>query len=156
MPKSAKSAVVNRMDGQQLLLDSQLCFALYAATNAVTRLYQPLLAELGVTYPQYLVLLVLWEQAPRTVGELGQALDLDSGTLTPLLKRMEAAGLVSRQRDPADERRVVVSLTASGRQLREQALTIPQRLACCVDLPVDELLGLRDQLKQFRNAISSD
>lgn len=139
----------------QLHLDNQLCFALYAATNAVTRLYQPLLAELGVTYPQYLVLLVLWQQAPRTVGELGQALDLDSGTLTPLLKRMESAGLVARRRDPADERRVIVSLTAAGRQLRARAESIPAQLSRRVEMPVDEARGLRDQLKRLRASIAT-
>lgn len=108
-----------------LLLDRQVCFPLYAATNLLTRLYGPVLAAIGLTYPQYLVMLVLWEEEPQTVGELGARLYLDSGTLTPLLKRMEAAGLVSRQRDPQDERRVLVSLTPKGRALREDAVHVP-------------------------------
>lgn len=111
-----------------LLLDRQVCFPLYAATNLLTRMYGPVLADLGLTYPQYLVLLVLWEQAPQTVGSLGARLYLDSGTLTPLLKRMEAAGLVTRQRDPLDERRVLIDLTPDGRALRQRALSVPETL----------------------------
>ena len=112
-----------------LLLDRQLCFPLYAATNLLNRLYGPVLRPLGLTYPQYLVMLVLWEQAPQTVGALGARLHLDSGTLTPLLKRMEAAGFVSRARDPEDERRVVIDLTPRGRALRADALHVPHTIA---------------------------
>lgn len=133
--------------GELLRLDRQLCFALYAASNRITRLYRPLLDALGLTYPQYLVLLVLWERSPRTVGELGDALDLDSGTLTPLLKRMEANGLVARRRDPADERRVIVELTPAGAALRDRALSVPVTLACHFALPPDEVDHLRDRLK---------
>lgn len=116
--------------GDEILrLDRQLCFPLYAASNILTRAYRPLLDELGLTYPQYLVLLVLWERAPRAVGEIGQQLFLDTGTLTPLLKRMEAAGLVTRQRDADDERRVIVSLTTKGDALREAARAIPEQMA---------------------------
>lgn len=147
---------IDPAQAQRLHLDNQLCFALYAASSAVTRMYQPLLGELGVTYPQYLVLLVLWEQAPRSVSELGRALDLDSGTLTPLLKRMETAGLVTRQRDSADERRVLVGLTAAGVALRARAVEIPAQLACQIDIPVAELVGLRDQLKHFRQALARE
>src|SRR5436190_2142305 len=103
---------------QALLLDNQLCFALYSASLAMTKLYKPLLDELGLTYPQYLAMLALWEQDGLMVSELGKRLRLDSGTLTPLLKRMEAAGLVARTRDAQDERRVHISLTASGRRLK--------------------------------------
>lgn len=115
-----------------LRLDQQLCFPLYAASNLMTRLYRPLLDELGLTYPQYLVMLVLWEASPSTVSALGERLRLDSGTLTPLLKRLEAAGLVRRTRDAADERRVLVSLTDNGRALRDQAEDVPHRLVCQV------------------------
>ncbi|MDZ4320516.1 MAG: MarR family transcriptional regulator, partial [Phenylobacterium sp.] len=97
-PRSQQSATGEGVD--PLRLDLQLCFALYGASNRVTRLYRPLLEPLGLTYPQYLVMLALWEKAPRSVGDLGQALDLDSGTLTPLLKRLETQGLVNRARDP--------------------------------------------------------
>ncbi len=133
--------------GELLRLDRQLCFALYSASNRITRLYRPLLDKLGLTYPQYLAMLVLWERAPRTVGELGDALDLDSGTLTPLLKRLEANGLVQRRRDPADERRVIVALTEAGTALRQSALSIPRSLACHFALPLDEVGPLRDRIK---------
>lgn len=108
-----------------LLLDRQVCFPLYAATNLINRLYGPVLGGLGLTYPQYLVMLVLWEHEVQTVGALGARLYLDSGTLTPLLKRIEAAGLVARTRDPDDERRVLVTLTDRGRALRDRAVHVP-------------------------------
>lgn len=111
-----------------LLLDRQVCFPLYAANNLLNRLYGPVLGKLGLTYPQYLVMLVLWEQQPQTVGSLGERLYLDGGTVTPLLKRMEAAGLLRRTRDPSDERRVLVTLTDHGKALREQALSVPGTL----------------------------
>src|SRR3954468_17369412 len=110
---------------QALRLDNQLCFALYSASLAMTRLYKPLLDELGLTYPQYLAMLALWEQDGLMVSELGERLSLDSGTLTPLLKRLEAAGLVARIRDVADERRVHITLTAAGRRLKQRAYKIP-------------------------------
>ena len=130
-----------------LRLDNQLCFALYGAANRMTRLYRPLLDALGLTYPQYLAMLVLWEKSPRTVGELGEALDLDSSTLTPLLKRLEAGGLVERRRDPDDERRVIVALTDKGRALREQAVAIPEKLFCALDMPLEAITALRERLK---------
>jgi DNA-binding MarR family transcriptional regulator len=108
-----------------LQLDNQLCFALYSTSLAMTKLYKPLLEELGLTYPQYLAMLVLWEQDGLTVSELGERLYLDSGTLTPLLKRMETAGLVSRMRAVQDERRVHITLTAEGRKLKAKAAKIP-------------------------------
>jgi MarR family transcriptional regulator, organic hydroperoxide resistance regulator len=111
-----------------LRLDRQICFPLYAASNLINRLYRPVLSKLGLTYPQYLVMLALWEQAPRTVGALGEALYLDSGTLTPLLKRMEQAGLLTRKRDPEDERRVQVDLTSEGRALKAEAQRVPETL----------------------------
>jgi DNA-binding MarR family transcriptional regulator len=129
-----------------LRLDLQLCFALYGASNRVTRLYRSLLDPLGLTYPQYLVMLALWERAPRSVGELGQALDLDSGTLTPLLKRLEAQGLVDRARDPRDERRVIVSLTPEGTALREKAQPIPGEVVCRLGGDLRELGDLREGL----------
>ena len=130
-----------------LRLDNQLCFALYGAANRMTRLYRPILDALGLTYPQYLAMLVLWEQSPRTVGALGDALDLDSSTLTPLLKRLEAGGLVERHRDPDDERRVIVALTDKGQALREQAVSVPEKLFCALDLPLEALTTLRERLK---------
>lgn len=130
-----------------LRLDNQLCFALYGAANRMTRLYRPILDALGLTYPQYLAMLVLWEQSPRTVGALGEALDLDSSTLTPLLKRLEAGGLVERHRDPDDERRVIVALTEKGQALREQAASVPEKLFCALNMPLAELTTLRERLK---------
>jgi DNA-binding MarR family transcriptional regulator len=132
---------------EALRLDRQLCFALYGAANRVTRLYRPLLDALGLTYPQYLAMLVLWEAGPRTVGALGEALDLESSTLTPLLKRLQALGLIARARDPEDERRVVVTLTPAGAALRDKAKAVPEQLLCLLDLPLDELGDLRERLK---------
>lgn len=134
---------------EQLRLDNQLCFALYAASGLVTKAYRPLLEPLGLTYPQYLAMLVLWEKSPRTVGELGEALGLDSGTLTPLLKRLETAGLVSRTRDPADERRVRVAPTRQGAALRDKAALIPEVMACALPLPPADLVDLRATLQDF-------
>lgn len=152
-PKTESSAAP---DAAELLrLDNQLCFALYAASGLVTRAYRPLLEPLGLTYPQYLVMLVLWEHAPRTVSELGEALDLDSGTLTPLLKRMEAAGLVGRTRDPADERRVQVSLTPAGVALRERAKEVPIALACSMAMSPEDLVDLRATLQDFARKLRS-
>ncbi len=132
-----------------LLLDQQLCFALYAASRSITGLYRPLLEALGLTYPQYLVMLVLWEQDGLTVRELGQRLQLDSGTLTPLLKRLQSAGLVSRQRRADDEREVDIRLTPTGLALREQANDIPACLAQRLELSLDQMQRLREELKQL-------
>ncbi|OHV56779.1 MarR family transcriptional regulator [Pseudofrankia sp. BMG5.36] len=113
----------------QLELTNQLCFALYSASRASIRAYGPLLAELGLTYPQYLTMLVLWEAPePLTVGDIGARLHLDSGTLTPLLKRLEDLGLADRTRDPADERRVLITLTEAGQAMRAKAAGIPERI----------------------------
>jgi DNA-binding MarR family transcriptional regulator len=132
-----------------LRLDDQLCFALYAATNAITRAYRGPLAEIGLTYPQYLVMLVLWEQGTQTVKGLADRLDLDSSTLTPLLKRLAAAGLVSRERDSADERVVRIGLTPGGEALREPARRIQQGVACRTRLDEPDFIGLRAQLHQL-------
>lgn len=128
-------------------LDRQVCFPLYAASNLLARLYRPVLADLGLTYPQYLVMLVLWKHAPQTVGSLGEALYLDSGTLTPLLKRMEQAGLIQRARDPQDERRVQIDLTPEGRVLRASAETVPATLVAGLSITEGEIVGLRDQVR---------
>lgn len=130
-----------------LRLDDQLCFALYAASHAVGRAYQPLLAPLGLTYLQYVTMMVLWEEEGLTVKEVGGRLQLDSATLTPLLKRMEAAGLVTRDRDTADLRVVRVGLTDRGRALEAAARAVPEALLCRTALPIPELIALRDALK---------
>lgn len=136
-----------------LRLDQQLCFALYAASRAMVRAYAPLLEPLGLTYPQYLVLMVLWERDGLAVNELGERLFLDSGTLTPLLKRMEAAGWVARARDAADERRVLVSLTPEGRALRRRAQAVPKALAAATGCSAEELISLTERLQQLRTQL---
>ena len=131
-------------------LDNQLCFALYSSSLVMTKLYRPVLAALGLTYPQYLALLVLWESDAIGVGELGERLYLDSGTLTPLLKRMEAAGLLERARAAEDERRVIVTLTAAGLALRRKAEGVPLQVACATGCKLTELSGLTAQLQALR------
>ena|SRR2546430_16148869 len=135
-------------------LDRLVCFALYAASRAVINAYRPLLDEVGLTYPQYLVLLVLWERGPQPVKALGTALHLDSGTLSPLLKRLEAAGLVRRERQRGDERSVLVTPTPAGADLEAAARDIPYRAACAASLPADELDDLRTTLVRFTAAIT--
>ena len=137
-----------------LRLDNQVCFALYSASLAMTKLYKPLLDRIGLTYPQYLVMLVLWEQDGVTVSELGERLFLDSGTLTPLLKRLEAQGQIARLRDVQDERRVRITLTAEGRALRDQAEAIPQCVLQSSQCSVAELTALTIELKQLRDRLS--
>ena len=138
-----------------LQLDRQLCFALYATSLAMTKLYKPLLEPLGLTYPQYLAMLVLWQQDGITVSQLGERLALDSGTLTPLLKRLESVGLVQRLRDSADERRVLLQLTAEGRALRKQALKVPARIAQAAGCQLDELATLTARLHALRAQLQS-
>ena len=132
----------------QLELDRQLCFALYTASRAVVRTYGPLLDEAGLTYPQYITLLVLWEEPSRarTVGELGERLHLDSGTLTPLLKRLASMGYVTRARDADDERRVLVTLTPDGAALRDRLAEVPQSFLHCLGMDPVEAGALRDRL----------
>ena len=131
-------------------LDHQLCFALYSSSLVMTKLYKPLLEPLGLTYPQYLVLLVLWEHGDQGVGELGERLFLDSGTLTPLLKRMESAGWLTRARAADDERRVVVSLTPAGRGLRQRARLVPLQLAAATGRTASELATLTQRVQALR------
>ncbi len=130
-------------DDELLKLENQICFVLYAASRALTRSYRPLLGKLGITYPQYLVFMVLWERDDITVKHLGEKLYLDSGTLTPLLKRMEKAGFLKRQRSVADERKVRIHLTKKGHELKDEALKVPETLAnmICSNEEVVVLLG---------------
>ena len=130
-------------------LDSHLCFALYAASNHMTRLFAPFLQKLGVTYPQYLVLVVLWERGPQGVGELAALLRMDFGTLSPMLKRLETKGFVTRQRQPTDERRVLVDLTPKGVSLRKRTEQTLGEFYCFLNVPVAELFDLKDRLRQF-------
>jgi DNA-binding MarR family transcriptional regulator len=136
-----------------LKLDAQLCFLLYSATRAVTQAYGPLLGPLGLTYPQYLVMLVLWEQDGVSVGKLGERLYLDSGTLTPLLKRMEAQGLVERRRSREDERVVEIHLSPAGRQLRERAVGVPSALFCRTGLTLKAGVRLAEELHQVLDGL---
>ena len=136
-----------------LQLDNQVCFALYSASLAMTKLYKPLLDAIGLTYPQYLVMLVLWESDGISVSELGERLFLDSGTLTPLLKRLQHAGLLQRQRSAVDERRVQIVLSPAGQALREQAKLVPQCALKAVDCPLPELIDLTRQMQQLRSKL---
>ena len=137
-----------------LLLDEQLCFALYAASRRMTAAYRPLLDALDLTYPQYIVMLVLWEQDGLTVRELGERLQLDSGTLTPLLKRLEQAGLLGRRRRQSDEREVEITLTNAGRKLRERAAEVPRCMAEKLCMSTDAFVHLRDQLKSLATQLA--
>lgn len=137
-----------------LALDRQLCFSLYSAQLAMTKVYRKLLAGLGLTYPQYLVMLVLWEADGITVSQIGERLFLDSATLTPLLKRLEAAGLLQRRRAAQDERQVVVSLTADGRALRRRAGTVPEAIFCASGCELHELAALKGQLDRMREQLA--
>jgi len=143
-----------------LRLDQQLCFALYSASRSLTRAYAPLLEPLGLTYPQYLVMLVLWEDKSASVKALGERLALDSGTLTPLLKRLEKRGLVTRRRDPDDERVVRIDLTPDGQKLRARARRVPTELACRAGFELEDerdrarLVHLRQELVALAARIS--
>lgn len=130
-------------------LDSHLCFALYAASNHMTRMFVPFLQKLGVTYPQYLVLVVLWERGPLGVGELAALLRMEFGTLSPMLKRIESKRLITRQRSPSDERRVVVALTSKGLLLRKRTEQMLGEFYCFLNMPLDELTDLKDRLHHF-------
>ncbi|TDV53662.1 MarR family winged helix-turn-helix transcriptional regulator [Actinophytocola oryzae] len=138
-----------------LELENQVCFALYSATRAVTQLYRPVLDALGLTYPQYLVMLVLWECGPVSVKRLGEELALDSGTLSPLLKRLEAHGCVRRERSTVDERSVLVHLTAAGAALRARACGVPCRIAGATGMPLVELDALRQNLVRLTESVTA-
>jgi DNA-binding MarR family transcriptional regulator len=133
-----------------LRLDNQLCFALYSSSHLMTKIYKPLLKEIGLTYPQYLVMLALWEEDNVTVGALGEKLYLDSGTLTPLLKRMETAKLLKRARSGSDERQVFIHLTDKGRALKRAAVSIPARAGAATGLSDLEITKLRKQLTKLQ------
>jgi DNA-binding MarR family transcriptional regulator len=138
-----------------LALDRQVCFALAAASRSVIGVYRPLLEPLGLTHPQYLVMLALWERSPRTVRDIGEALYLDPATLSPLLKRLEAAGLVTRARSAADERALDVALTPAGAALRAEAEKVPAQIVARLGMPVAELEAIRDGLTRLLAASSA-
>ncbi|QNK57158.1 MarR family winged helix-turn-helix transcriptional regulator [Paenibacillus sp. PAMC21692] len=138
---------------EHMKLDNQICFAIYASSREITKLYRPLLQNLGLTYTQYVTMLALWEKDNATVSELGTKLYLDSGTLTPLLKKLEAAGLVKRTRDKKDERSVLVTLTPDGEALREKAIDIPGQLACKLDATPEEGAMLLGQMQELLDRV---
>src|SRR5256885_11878893 len=138
-----------------LLLGNQVCFAVYSTAHAFNRFYKPLLDRLGLTYPQYLVMLVLWERDGVPVKDIGEKLFLDSGTLTPLLKRLEAAGLVKRTRSTEDERQVLVALTPKGQALREEARAVPQSILSSSACSVGELFEMKNELVSLRDRLNA-
>ncbi|MCC4621969.1 MarR family transcriptional regulator [Xanthomonas cassavae CFBP 4642] len=149
----AVPTAIARTDALQL--DSQLCFALYSANLAMHKLYRGLLKALDLTYPQYLVMLVLWETDGRSVSEIGERLYLDSATLTPLLKRLQAAGLVTRTRAASDERQVIIALTDAGRALRSKAGGVPEQVFCASACSLDELRQLKHDLEKLRTGLGT-
>jgi len=140
---------------QPLRLDNQICFAVYSAAHAFNRVYKPLLDRLGLTYPQYLVMLVLWERDGVPLKTIGARLFLDSGTLTPLLKRLEAAQLVKRTRSTQDERQVLIALTAQGHALKEKARNVPQSILAASDCSVSELIAMKDEIVALRDRLNA-
>ena len=153
MAKDATQAQID-FSGNPLALEQQVCFALAIAARSVIGCYRPLLEPMGLTHPQYLVMLVLWEQEPLRVGELSKTLQLDPGTLSPLLKRLEAVGYLRRERDPHDERALAVVLTEEGRALREDALAIPPAIVERLGLPMEDLVALHESLTRVIAAAS--
>lgn len=139
-----------------LLLDQQLCFALYTASRFMTQAYEPLLSELGLTYAQYLVMLVLWEKDEVSVNEIGKFLKLDSGTLSPLLKKLEAKELILRTRQKEDERVVLIELTNHGRELRKKAAKVPLAMICKLQMNEKELIEMRDELNELIGKLSKN
>lgn len=140
---------------QPLRLDNQICFAVYSAAHAFNRVYKPLLDRLGLTYPQYLVMLVLWERDDVPLKDIGEKLFLDSGTLTPLLKRLEAAQLVKRTRSTEDERQVLISLTPQGHALKEKARAVPQSILAASDCSVSELVAMKNEIVALRDRLNA-
>jgi len=136
-----------------LVPDQLLCFAIYSTMTGLNKVYRPSLKELRLTYPQYLVMLVLWDADQRTVSQIGESLFLDSPTLTPLLKRLEAAGLLTRRRSKSDERQVIVALTPAGRKLQARAVEIPGCIAAAMECPMPEIEALNKKLIDMRNAL---
>jgi DNA-binding MarR family transcriptional regulator len=151
--KSVEQSVKQPVD--PLLLRNQICFAVYSAAHAFNRVYKPLLDRLGLTYPQYLVMMVLWERDGVPVKDIGEKLFLDSGTLTPLLKRLEAAELVKRTRSTEDERQVLIALTPKGHALREQARAVPQAILASSACSVGELLTMKNELVALRDRLNA-
>jgi MarR family transcriptional regulator, organic hydroperoxide resistance regulator len=147
---------MTRLPAPSAVLEDQLCFALYAASRAMTARYRPLLDAIGLTYPQYLVMMLLWEEDNQTVGQLGSRLSLDSGTLSPLLKRLTSAGLVTRHRRVEDERSVAIALTDAGRAMRDKADAISEEIICALDLDRAEFADLKAKLKLVTERVTTN
>jgi DNA-binding MarR family transcriptional regulator len=147
---------MTRLPAPSAVLEDQLCFALYAASRALTARYRPLLDAIGLTYPQYLVMMLLWEEDNQTVGQLGSRLSLDSGTLSPLLKRLTTAGLVTRHRRVEDERSVAIALTDAGRALRDKADAISEEIICALDLDRAEFADLKAKLQLITERVATN
>ncbi|NLR95373.1 MarR family transcriptional regulator [Rhizobium sp. P38BS-XIX] len=154
--------MTDKVDGQTMIqdeekrLERQLCFAVYSAAHAFNRAYKPILDRVGLTYPQYLVMLVLWEKGTLSVKTIGEKLDLDSGTLSPLLKRLEQAGLISRARDPRDERQVIISLTQKGADMQCQVGVIMDAIGQATGCDMTEMANLRDRLQQLKVNLAAE
>ena len=142
-------------DGRDLNFEEFLCFSLYSANHAMNRVYTPVLKDLGLTYPQYLVMVALWQKDGQLVGEIGRKVLLESSTLTPLLKRLEKLGYVRRQRDAEDERKVRITLTADGHALREQAACVPGQILEAIGMTPDEILALSTQINKVRKSLAA-
>src|SRR6202140_5849854 len=151
----AKNHATKHPADQPLLLGNQLCFAIYSTAHAFNRVYKPLLDRLGLTYPQYLVMLVLWERDGLSVKDIGERLFLDAGTLTPLLKRLEAAELIKRTRSTEDERQVLIALTARGHALKEKARAVPQAILAASECSVSELSAMKNELVALRDRLNA-
>ncbi|MFJ4847257.1 MULTISPECIES: MarR family winged helix-turn-helix transcriptional regulator [unclassified Streptomyces] len=154
-PASAPASASARAGDDYLRLEQQICFSLQSASRAFGGVYRVVLKDLGLTYPQYLVMLVLWEHGPLPVKRIGEHLRLDSGTLSPLLKRLDTAGLVRRERSADDERSVTVHLTEDGAALRERALQVPRRISAATGLGLDEIIDLRTRLDRLTSALDA-
>lgn len=154
--------MTDKANGQTMIpdeekrLERQLCFAVYSAAHAFNRAYKPILDRVGLTYPQYLVMLVLWEKGSLSVKTIGEKLDLDSGTLSPLLKRLEQAGLISRTRDPKDERQVIISLTEKGTGMQCQVGVIMDAIGQATGCDMGEMANLRDRLQQLKANLAAE
>ena len=151
----ARTAKVMEIPEEEKRLEKQLCFAVYATAHAFTRAYKPILDRVGLTYPQYLVMLVLWEKAELPVKTIGEQLDLDSGTLSPLLKRLEQNGLIKRTRDSRDERQVIVSLTPKGQSMRGEVNTIMSSIGEAIGCTLEEMAVMRDMLTRLRGNLNA-
>lgn len=146
----------SEISSEYLKLENQLCFPLYATSRRITKLYQPLLEEIGLTYPQYIVMLVLWEKDALSIKEIGEQVQLNTNTLTPLLKRMQDLNFITRSRSPEDERIVLVKLTKAGKGMKEKAVQIPEHLMASLNYPADKAIELKRMLDDFMDSLNNN